>query len=69
MAPGIWWAKFSQDGRNVNQLTPQLEADMGSGACFYDAVAYIEAVKDGAERVDAVPHAQHAQAEAPQPGD
>ena len=40
--PGVWWAKFSPDGRNVNQLTPQIEADMGSGACFYDVTAFIE---------------------------
>lgn len=36
LAPGIWWAKFSPDGRNVNQLTGQDETDMGASACFYD---------------------------------
>ena len=46
LAPGVWWAKFSPDGRNVNQLTPQQEADMGSGACFYDVTARIEPIQD-----------------------
>ena len=46
LVPGVWWAKFSPDGRNVNQLTPQQEADMGSGACFYDVTACIEPVYD-----------------------
>lgn len=36
LAPGIWWAKFSPDGRNINQVTPQDESDMGAGALFYD---------------------------------
>jgi anaerobic selenocysteine-containing dehydrogenase len=36
LAPGIWWSKFSPDGRNINQITPQHEADMGAGALFYD---------------------------------
>ena len=34
--PGVWWNKLGFDGRNVNQLTGQTEADMGAGACFYD---------------------------------
>ncbi|MFN3980130.1 MAG: molybdopterin-dependent oxidoreductase [Caldilinea sp.] len=42
LAPGVWWAKFSPDGRNINQLTPPDEADMGAGALFYDAVVWIE---------------------------
>ena len=36
LAPGVWWAKLSPDGRNVNWLTDQGEADMGAGALFYD---------------------------------
>jgi anaerobic selenocysteine-containing dehydrogenase len=36
VAPGVWWSKLSPDRRNVNQLVPQDEADMGSGALFYD---------------------------------
>lgn len=36
LAPGIWWSKLSPDGCNINQLTPQDEADMGGGALFYD---------------------------------
>jgi anaerobic selenocysteine-containing dehydrogenase len=41
LAPGIWWNKHSPDGRNVNQITPQAEADMGAGACFYDTRVWL----------------------------
>lgn len=41
LAPGIWWNKLSPDGRNVNQITPQDEADMGAGALFYDTLVTI----------------------------
>jgi anaerobic selenocysteine-containing dehydrogenase len=44
LAPGIWWAKFSGDGRNINQVTPQNETDMGAGAMFYDVVVRVEPV-------------------------
>lgn len=37
LAPGIWWASHSPDRRNINQVVGQDEADMGSGALFYDA--------------------------------
>jgi anaerobic selenocysteine-containing dehydrogenase len=36
VAPGVWWTKLSPDGRNINRLVSQAEADMGSGALFYD---------------------------------
>lgn len=42
LAPGIWWSKFSPDGRNINQVTPQDEADMGAGALFYDVRVWAE---------------------------
>lgn len=42
VAPGIWWAKFSAGGRNINQITMQDEADMGAGALFYDALVTVE---------------------------
>ena len=42
LAPGVWWAKHSPDGRNINQVTAQDEADMGAGAIFYDAVVTVE---------------------------
>ncbi|RME61495.1 MAG: molybdopterin oxidoreductase family protein, partial [Caldilineae bacterium] len=35
LAPGVWWAKFSPDGRNINQLVPQDETDMGGSPVFY----------------------------------
>lgn len=41
LAPGIWWAKFSPDGRNINQITPQAETDMGASACFYDTRVWV----------------------------
>ena len=42
LAPGIWWNKHSADGRNVNQLTPQDETDMGASASFYDVRVFVE---------------------------
>ncbi len=36
MAPGVWWAKLSPDGCNINQIVPQGQTDMGGGAIFYD---------------------------------
>jgi len=42
LAPGVWWAKHSPDGRNINQVTPQGEADMGAGALFYDVLVTVE---------------------------
>ncbi len=42
LAPGVWWAKFSPDGRNINQLTPADETDMGASGMFYDTVAWVE---------------------------
>ncbi|RLT41609.1 MAG: molybdopterin oxidoreductase family protein [Chloroflexi bacterium] len=41
LAPGIWWASHSPDGRNINQIVRQDEADMGGGACFYDARVFV----------------------------
>ncbi|MGQ9896195.1 MAG: molybdopterin dinucleotide binding domain-containing protein [Acidobacteriota bacterium] len=41
-APGIWWAKFSPDGRNVNATTGQALTDLGSGATFYDVLVEVE---------------------------
>lgn len=35
-APGVWWAKLSPDGRNVNATTSQRLTDMGAGPTFYD---------------------------------
>ena len=36
VAPSIWWAKLSVDGRNINWLTSPEETDMGAGALFFD---------------------------------
>lgn len=47
LAPGIWWNKHSPDGRNVNQLTPQDETDMGASASFYDVRVYVELTPSG----------------------
>ena len=44
LAPGIWWNKHSADGRNVNQLTPQDETDMGASGSFCDARVCVERV-------------------------
>jgi anaerobic selenocysteine-containing dehydrogenase len=44
LAPGVWWLKHSPDGRNINQVTPPDESDMGGGAIFYDAQVWVEAM-------------------------
>ena len=57
LAPGVWWAKFSPDGRNVNQLTPQQQSDMGGGASFYDVRVQVEPVATPAAPESASPAA------------
>ncbi len=42
LAPTIWWAKLSPDGRNVNWLTSQDETDMGGSPTFYDIQVTIQ---------------------------
>ncbi len=49
LAPGVWWSKLSADGRNINQVTPQDESDMGAGALFYDTTVYVEPVRERVE--------------------
>jgi len=44
LAPGIWWNKLSPDGRNINQVTPADESDMGGGARFYDVLVRVAPV-------------------------
>jgi len=36
VAPSIWWAKLSDDGRNANHTTSQAVTDIGNGATFFD---------------------------------
>ena len=55
LAPGIWWNKFSGDGRNINQVTPPDETDMGGGATFYDAVVWVEPVVDDERKGASLP--------------
>ncbi len=43
LAPGVWWREHG-GGVNVNQVVPQTEADMGSGACFYDTLVRVERI-------------------------
>ena len=40
-APGVWWAKLSADGVNVNTTTSQRLTDMGGGPVFYDNLVEI----------------------------
>jgi anaerobic selenocysteine-containing dehydrogenase len=44
-APGVWWAKLSVDGRNVNAVTSQKLTDMGGGPTFYDCQVEIRAAE------------------------
>lgn len=45
LAPGVWWIKFSPDGRTINQLVSQEETDMGASALFYDTLVQVERVE------------------------
>jgi len=49
LAPGVWWNKFSMDERNINQITPQSETDMGGGATFYDTTVNVEPLAESIE--------------------
>jgi anaerobic selenocysteine-containing dehydrogenase len=44
LAPGVWWNKYSLDGRNINQITSPSETDMGGGAIFYDTLVQVERI-------------------------
>ena len=57
LAPGVWWAKFSPDRRNVNQLTDQQQSDMGGGASFYDVRVQVAPVAPPAAPEGASPAA------------
>ncbi len=46
LSPGLWWLKHSPDGRNINQITPQNETDMGGSAMFYDTEVWVEPVTE-----------------------
>ena len=50
LAPGVWWNKLSGDGRNINQVTPPNETDIGAGAIFYDVSVRVALVEREAER-------------------
>nr|WP_217910066.1 molybdopterin-dependent oxidoreductase [Pseudenhygromyxa sp. WMMC2535] len=41
VAPGVWWAKRSPEGRNINWLAMPDETDMGAGALFYDLAVHV----------------------------
>jgi anaerobic selenocysteine-containing dehydrogenase len=43
IAPSVWWAALTPDGRNANHTTSQAVADMGGGATFYDNLVEVEA--------------------------
>ncbi|MEZ4860493.1 MAG: molybdopterin oxidoreductase family protein [Caldilineaceae bacterium] len=60
LAPGVWWAKLSPDGRNINQIVSQAVTDMGGGATFYDTLVWVATVgpapadgQNGQAQVDA----------------
>ncbi|HEX5436731.1 MAG TPA: molybdopterin oxidoreductase family protein [Gemmatimonadaceae bacterium] len=42
-SPGVWWGKYTTDGRNANNTTSQLETDMGHGPVFYDNLVEVTA--------------------------
>lgn len=59
-APGVWWAKLSPDGRNINQVTAQQQSDMGGGATFYDVQVWVaRAEREPDSAAQAAPVAVH----------
>ncbi len=38
---GIWWHRFSPDGRGVNVLTSDRVADMGGGPAFHSNLVQV----------------------------
>ncbi len=52
---GVRWARFSEDGRTVNDTTSQAETDLGGGAVFYDNAVEVEGAEAGSTE-----HAQRA---------
>ena len=40
---GVWWRKFGQDGKNVNEVTSQKLTDLGRAPTFYDCLVEVEA--------------------------
>jgi anaerobic selenocysteine-containing dehydrogenase len=54
-AAGVWWAKLSRDGRNINRVTSPEEADMGAGAIFYDAAVEVMACVNATEQMAPTP--------------
>ncbi|MGE3925061.1 MAG: molybdopterin-dependent oxidoreductase [Lautropia sp.] len=43
MAPGVWWHKHTDGGRNVNSVTHQRLTDLGNGPTFYDCLVDVRA--------------------------
>ena len=42
---GIWWNRYTPDGKNVNAVTSTKLTDQGGGATFYDNLVEVEAVR------------------------
>ena len=41
---GLWWGDSTCDGKGINQLTPDREADLAGGAVFFSTAVGIEKV-------------------------
>ncbi len=41
---GIWWNKYTPDGKNVNTITSTALTDQGGGGTFFDNLVEVEAV-------------------------
>ncbi len=41
-SPATWWASAFPEGKGINTLTPDREADMGGGATFYTNLVQVE---------------------------
>ncbi|HET8628538.1 MAG TPA: molybdopterin oxidoreductase family protein [Thermomicrobiales bacterium] len=46
VSPATWWPRAFPDGRGINHLTPDREADLGGGATFYTNLVEVERAGD-----------------------
>ncbi|GGE17651.1 putative oxidoreductase YoaE [Marinithermofilum abyssi] len=42
VSPGVWWPEAYPDGKGINALTPDREADMGGGAVFFSTAVQVK---------------------------
>ena len=44
VAPGLWWRRYTRDGKNANATTSTRLTEMGGGATFFDNLVEVQAL-------------------------